>query len=153
MIKNLKQEIKDRMNKMQISVTSLENEAKLKKSAVSNIINDRSKKPNYKTIEAIAKILCCTAIDLIGIKEEEYNKYIMRSPKKQPDVNAQIIWNPKLFNKAVSIFINYCEHNNKLPRNLSIASTLINEIYALTIHKQSDHIDEEFVDFVIKRSL
>jgi transcriptional regulator with XRE-family HTH domain len=150
-MKNLKEEIKERIADRQTSVIELEKRAKLKRSAISNILHERSKKPNYKTIEAVAKVLDCSALDLIGIDEQTYNQIIMRSPKKQSD--AQTTWNPNLFNEAVIAFTKSCKQHNKSPINLSIATSLINEIYSLAIHKKSNDIDLEFVDFVIKRSI
>lgn len=151
MKKNFKDEIREKMHDQQISVTSLEKEANLKKSAVSNILNNRSKKPNYKTIEAIATALGCTAFDLIGVDEEKYNDLLMRTPKKPSD--KQISWDPELFNKTTIAFNDSCKRNDRKPRSLSIAMALINEIYSFAIHKKLSEPDQEFVDWVVVRSL
>ncbi len=151
MKKNFKEEIKERMHNQQISVTSLEREANLKKSAVSNILNDRSRKPSYRTIEAIATVLGCAAVDLVGVDEEKYNNLLMPTPKKTSD--KQIAWDSELFNKTTISFGESCKRNDRKPRNLFIATALINEIYSFAIHKKLNEPDQEFVDWVVIRSL
>ena len=124
---NIKDEIRDRLENKRLSISTLEKEAGLKKSAVSNILLDRSKKPSYETIKAIAKVFECSPEELIGIEEKEYNALSTRY--SDADSDRQIPWDPNLYANTVESFNRFCERNNKFPRKLSTASVLLDEIY------------------------
>ena len=148
---NIKDEIRDRLENKRLSISTLEKEAGLKKSAVSNILLDRSKKPSYETIKAIAKVFECSPEELIGIPEEEYNNLNTRLP--EASVNKQIQWKPELYSNSVMAFNDFCEQNNQFPKNYSSAISLIYEIYNFHLQKKTNVIDSDFVEWIAKRLL
>ncbi len=148
---NIKDEIRDRLEDKRLSISTLEKEAGLKKSAVSNILLDRSKKPSYETIKAIAKVFDCSPEELVGIDEKNYN--ILNTRNAETSSNKQLAWNPDLYNNTVIAFNKFCEKNSRLPKNLSAAVTIIDEIYNFHLKKKTNNIDDDFVEWIARRSL
>ena len=151
-LSNIKEKMRDKLNSQNLSITNLAKEAGLKRSAVSNILLDRVKKPNYAMIKAIAKVFECSHKDLVGVDEEEYNALNVRGVEVDP--LRQTNWNSELYLNTVIAFNKFCLHNTKSPTNLAKAQELINEIYNFHLQKQNNNniIDQDFVKWIAKRS-
>ena len=90
-------QIKRRMIAKSLNIQSLEKKAGLKISAVRNILNGTSKKPNVFTLYAIAEALSCSILDLLGSDMTGGAESSRNSP------NASRPWDSSLFCEIVDL--------------------------------------------------
>ena len=144
MYDNLQMQIKRRMVAKSLNIQSLEKKAGLKISAVRNILNGTSKKPNVFTLHAIAEALSCSILDLLGSDVTGNSEASYDSP------NASKPWVGALFCEIVDLVKKAHEERGG---NLSSdkALSMIQEIYYYSLSKNDSKVDENFCQWVIDK--
>ncbi len=146
MYDNLQMQIKRRMLAKSLNIQSLEKKAGLKISAVRNILNGTSKKPNVFTLYAIAEALSCSILDLLGSDVAGNSGASYESP------NASRPWVSSLFCEVVGLVKKaYEERGGSLSSDKALA--MIQEIYYYSLSKNDSRVDENFCQWVIEKNM
>ncbi len=156
----LQKNIKDRLEKKNISIAELERRAGLRH-AVINILHGRSKNPSIRVAQAIAKELGCSVEDLLSEKKEAYIKSNddIATVRQNPDknINTSTIsceqsqpWNPFLARKALDVVNQYLLENGLNPETTEIFQC-IDEIYKYAYNSPHKNIDHAFVSWIAER--
>lgn len=140
-------QIKRRMIAKSLNIQSLEKKAGLKISAVRNILNGTSKKPNVFTLYAIAEALDCSILDLLGSglspnAPTSFNEGPNASKKWDADLFAQIV---NVVRKA------YEERNGTLSSDKALS--MIQEIYYYSLNKNEPQVDQNFSQWIIDKNI
>lgn len=146
MYDNLQMQIKRRMIAKSLNIQSLEKKAGLKISAVRNILNGTSKKPNVFTLYSIAEALDCSILDLLGSNVGVSGDVAYESP------NASRPWVGSLFYEIVSI-VGKAQEERKCALSSDKALSMIQEIYYYSLSKNESKIDENFCQWVIDKNM
>jgi hypothetical protein len=146
MYDNLQMQIKRRMVAKSLNIQSLEKKAGLKISAVRNILNGTSKKPNVFTLYAIAEALDCSILDLLGSDVGATSGSAYESP------NAARPWAGSLFSEIVNI-VRKTHEERKCPLSSDKALAMIQEIYYYSLSKNEAKMDENFCQWVIDKNM
>lgn len=145
MYDNLQMQIKRRMVAKSLNIQSLEKKAGLKISAVRNILNGTSKKPNVFTLYAIAEALDCSILDLLGSEVST-----PAAPEASPNTSRP--WVGTLFSEIVTIVRKaHEERKTSLPSDKALS--MIQEIYYYSLSKNDAKIDENFCQWVIDKNM
>lgn len=130
-----------------LSVVGLERKAGLKTNAVRNILRGQSKKPTAETLQALANVMKCTVADLLGVKMETFKSEIRPLYDETP-----LLEYPELLNESLHTVLQIIKDNNY---KLTVQQTLliVGEVYAYTIKKNPPKIDQDFVEWFIKRTI
>jgi transcriptional regulator with XRE-family HTH domain len=152
----LQQRLKKRMADMGISVHALEKQAGLKRSAVQNILQGRSKNPSAKILQAVSKILGCDINDLLTRNDVVLSDSIQFANTSTQTLDNSsdndAIFNADLYLEAITtakaLFAEF-----GLTPSLSQAVNYIQEIYLYAISSQSTTIDKNFAAWLAKKSI
>lgn len=141
----LQKKIKSYMEAKSISATSLEREAGLKTNAVRNILRGSSKKPTGVTLQAIAHVMGCTVEELLGNQGERHKPRLKPSSEKPLSLDC-----PEILNNSLQSILKIIKNNNY---SLTVPQALfvLEEVYAYSIEKKPPKIDEDFVEWYIKK--
>lgn len=141
--KNILQKLMDK----NMSVSSLEKESGLKKSAVQNIIYQRSKNPSIKLIHAIAQELECSVDELL--EENVGTPLKEKVPSSSKDEKTE--WNPILFFEVVKHVVNKIKKTNVV-FSKEEGLFCIDEIYRFSLRDPEKKVDPRFVEWIMERS-
>ena len=145
----LQEQIKTRMDSKNLSVYALEKKARLKRSAVRNILQGFSKKPSAEVLISIAEVLECGLEDLVGARN---TSFITNKSRTNVKTSNNHTWNEKLYIDAVKSISKSMDEKNLLLKSDKIIN-LINETYKYSLDKKSDKIDQDFSRWSISRNL
>ena len=146
----LQQRLKQKMSDLGISANALEKQAGLKRSAVQNILQGRSKKPSAQILHAITKILNCNITDLISSS----SAHMLEMPLANKDMSNNAVAIPinmSMYAEAVQIA-------NELFKELALqppaekALEYIDEIYQYSVRSEKHHIDKNFAQWLLQKS-
>ena len=143
----IKHNLKNIIEENNISVRALETKSGLKPSAVQNILNGRSKKPNAHILDAVCQFFNCTIEDLIGDDSPE----LMESYRTQKE-KIETLLEKELLLDTVSTVLNLLS-KNKLNTNLDKIIPLIKEVYTYSNGKNSKKADKDFAQWVLLKKL
>src|SRR5438445_5512302 len=73
-IKNLQTKLKSHLSKTKLSIREIERRAGLNRSALSNILQGKSKNPTLHTLYGLAEVLGCSLSDFIDAPEPSETK-------------------------------------------------------------------------------
>jgi transcriptional regulator with XRE-family HTH domain len=141
-IENIKKQILDRIYLKNLSISSLERKAGLKKGTARNIVSNISQNPTIDTLAAIASVLDCKVDDLIStttlanippVIEEDYGFVV------------------SLFTETTRCSVEYIEKKS-INISLNNAIQAIKEAYIFFLTKKSSKIDQEFIEWVIEKN-
>lgn len=143
---DIKSQIKNRMQAMDLSVRALERKAGLNIGAVTNILHGTSANPTTETLVALATAFDCSIDDLLN-RAKKTSQEASVNQHFQP-----FQWNGKLFLSIVS------ELNKQLySRGVSISSdkslALIQEVYLYSLKKNKEVAEESLVEWLLDKSL
>lgn len=142
MATNLQKQLQTRLEAKNLSINALEKQAGLRRSAVRNIILGFSKKPSAEVLSSIASILECSVDDLIGRSASTPNKFT-------PTTGTHP-WNEKLFIDAIKA-TSKALHDKQLDLKLEQVLAMATETYKYSLGKKSEHIDKDFINWLVGR--
>lgn len=143
----LQRRIKNYLEATGLSVSALERKAGLKINVARNILRGQSKKPTAETLQAIANVMECTIQDLLGVKKESF-----QSEMKPAFDGSALLEYPEILNDSLQCVLNIINDNHY---KLTVRQTLhiVEEVYAYSIKKDPPHIDTDFVEWFVKRTV
>lgn len=143
----LQRRIKNYLDATGLSVSALERQAGLKINVARNILRGQSRRPTAETLQAIANVMECTVQDLLGVKKETFTSSI-----KQPDDGSSLLESPEILNESLQCILNIIQEKGY---NVTIKQTLtlLEEVYAYSMKKSPPHVEKDFVEWFIKRTV
>lgn len=144
MLKNLQQQIRQRLIDKRISANALERRAGLKTSAVHNILQGKSKRPGVDILQAIAHELGCTISELLGEVPLQTDLAI-ESVK-----NETAPFDYVLYIEAIKAIHGFSEIRS-LDLNKRAHLQLADEIYNYCSSGKLKNIDKHFAEWLLDR--
>lgn len=142
----LQQKLKAKIQETGISVHALEKKAGLKPSAVQNILQGRSKKPNAEILHAVAKVLGCNIYELIGSEPSTIVSQVTTGM-------MEVIYDDyksELFLEAVRMANKIFKTKGIKPTN-QIAFSYICDIYGYSIETKATTIDVRYAEWLARK--
>lgn len=136
----LQHAIKEKMSELGISVHALEKQAGLKRSAVQNILQGRSKNPSVHILHAVAKILGCNINDLLAQPE-------VKLPSHEAPVATDEFLDLALYAEAAKLASVTLNAEGGV-YNAAKAVRYIKELYQYSVDSQLSHIDKNFASWL-----
>lgn len=145
MAENLKKRIKDKMGKKNLSIASLEREAGLRKGAVQNIIDGRSKNPGAENLKAIARVLECSVDDLLENRGISLKDVEIKTPS---ETLKEKIDNLDLFLACTAAVVELFKEENLIPSYEEV-NFFSKEVYTYSLTGKI--VDKQFAAWLIKK--
>lgn len=142
----IKDRLLQKMEMANINARDLERKAGLSLTAVSNILNGRSKNPTIETIAAIAQTLDCSIDELV----HEITPGISRSQPLEKEKSHE--WNFFLLKETISYIEEYLKAKN-YPLSFEEGMLLTKEIYTYSLGKPSKALDKQFAEWLINKNV
>lgn len=144
----LQTQIQNRLEAKNLNIHSLEKKAGLKRSAARNIMQGFSKKPSADILKAIADVLECSLDDLVG----PTNANISNLAKTTFLPKTSHSWNEKLYINVIKT-ISKILNDRKIEWSFEQIIALANESYKYSKSKKQDKIDQDFINWLVSRSI
>lgn len=146
---NLQRKIKLYLENTGLSIAALERKAGLKTNVARNILRGQSRRPTGETLQAIACVLGCPLQELV----QSHGGAIRTEDSGLPGkVAASTVENLDVLNEAFGSILKVIREND-FQVTIQQISFILEEVYAYTIQKVPPNIDEDFVEWFVKRSL
>ena len=139
----LQKKIRGFLGSTGLSVSALERKAGLKTNVARNILRGQSKKPTAETLQAIASVMGCSVSDLLGVQKTTINVKEDTSPA---------IEYPELLKELLNTILEATGKNNQL-LTLEKFLLILKETYTYSLQKHPPQIDQNFVEWFVKRTL
>ncbi len=142
----------ERMRARKLTITALEKKAGLKPQAVRNILHGHIKKPAADTLQAIAKALDCTIIDIMEMSPSTTEALIHQDDEKTAEQSTKeeiLIVYPKIIAESSQLVSKYLEDHN-YNAALNHYFEIIKQIYLYTTKKENKEIDPAFVEWLLE---
>ena len=117
----------------------------MKRNAIYNILQDKSKNPTIENIIKIADELNCSIDELLG-REEHLKNYIK-------NYRSEIEYIGKLFDEIQATVSKYIKDNNIHKISLGDIIYIIEKIYEYSKNTNDQVLDEKFALWIIKALL
>ena len=143
-IKNLQTKLKSQLLKSNLSIREVERRAGLNRSALSNILQGKSKNPTLHTLYGLAEVLGCTLSDFIESPVSEETKDL--SPKVQVSFPTLV----PLLHQTMDIVEKYfvtIEHEPSLEQFM----LCIKKVYIHALENQDNEIDPLYAEWLIDK--
>ena len=143
-IKNLQNKIKSQFLKSNLSIREVERRAGLNRSALSNILEGKSKNPTLHTLYALAEGLECSLSDFIEtpVSEETGNL-----PPKVQIAFPLII---PLLHETIDVVEKYFKNSEYEP-NLEQFWICVKKVYVHALENDHDGIDHLYAEWLIEK--
>lgn len=146
-VDSLRQQIKSRIEAMDISIRSLERKAGLNIGAINNIISGASANPTTETLMALATALDCSIDELLG-RDIKSNS----APADALEGFKPFKWNHNLFT-SISNELDTQLANRKLSISSKQALSIIQDVYLYSLKKNKEQVEESLVEWLIDKTL
>lgn len=141
----LRNNIKNRVQKNNTSVSELERRAGLKPSTLQNIVLGRSKNPSLETIVSLAKELNCTIDELISPNLDRPFKL------EKTDFSIKIIWNENLFKLVFNYVADFLTQHSFTSIAIDEVLECVKEVYSYSLKTSSETMDSKFAEWITER--
>jgi transcriptional regulator with XRE-family HTH domain len=142
----IQNQIKTRLEKMNLTPTAFSKKAGLSESATRNIVYGRTANPSIEYMIAIAKSLDCSVNDLIGDTTNQ--------PFKKVSNNSNVTrsWNYELYQDCLSAVSSYLQlKDHKL--NYDQVMFFVKEAYIYSIEGSSNKADPKFIKWLVDSNI
>ncbi|OJW51121.1 MAG: hypothetical protein BGO67_12390 [Alphaproteobacteria bacterium 41-28] len=146
-VQKLGSKIKSHISKANLSVRDLERLAGLKRSAVSNILEGKIKKPSLDTLRAIAKALNCSLTEFLELEELE-TSVRLHFPLSPPQEQINFPVHLPLLYETMDI-LSHCFKNNNYDPNLDLFLQCVKRVYIYALGNGENKIDPKFAEWVV----
>lgn len=130
-----------------LTVAALERKAGLKTNVARNILRGQSKRPTGETLQAIAKVMECSVNDLLEGRAASTRREVGVSPHESP-----LLEHPEILSEGLECILKIAKDNNYKLRVHQIGR-MLEEVYSYTLTTHPPHIDKNFVEWFVKRSV
>jgi transcriptional regulator with XRE-family HTH domain len=149
MVNQLQAKIIKAIEDSQLSVGVLEKKAGVKKNAIRNIIDGRSKNPTMETLLSIAAVIGCSIDNLI-----KGNDDLIQEASSPSQINQEIYpWNMVLFQQVVQV-INELLNKRTIILSYDEVLDIVKEVYLFSIGKNEviKTVDLRFAQWFIDKN-
>lgn len=144
-IENLQNKIKSQFLKSNLSIREVERRAGLNRSALSNILQGKSKNPTLHTLYALAEGLECSLSDFVETPESEETK-----DSQQPKVQIAFPLLLPLLHETIDIVAKYFKDIDYEP-NLDQFWICVKKVYVHALENQNNEIDHLYAEWLIDK--
>ncbi|MBA3814566.1 MAG: helix-turn-helix transcriptional regulator [Alphaproteobacteria bacterium] len=143
-IRNLQTKLKSHLLKSNLSIREVERRAGLNRSALSNILQGKSKNPTMHTLYGLAEVLGCSLSDFIESNEQEENKNLV---PKVPNSFPTLV---PLLHQIMEIVENHF-HNIEYQPNLEQFWICVKKVYIHALENHNHEIDHLYAEWLIDK--
>jgi len=143
-IKNLQTNLKSKLLQSNLSIREVERRAGLNRSALSNILEGKSKNPTLHTLYALAEALECSLSDFMETAAQEETKNL--TPKVQIAFPAVV----PLLHETMDIVEN-CFKNIEFEPNLEQFWICVKKVYLHALENHNNEIDPLYAEWLIDK--
>ncbi|MBA3814702.1 MAG: helix-turn-helix transcriptional regulator [Alphaproteobacteria bacterium] len=144
-INHLQSKLKSQLLKSNLSIREVERRAGLNRSALSNILQGKSKNPTLHILYALAEVLGCTLSDFIETSEHEETTGL-QSAKVQIAFPTLV----PLLHQTMDIVSNHFK-NIKYEPNLEQFWICVKKVYVHALENHNSEIDHLYAEWLIDK--
>ncbi len=143
-IKNLQNKIKSQFLKSNLSIREVERRAGLNRSALSNILEGKSKNPTLHTLYALAEGLECSLSDFIETPNTEETRDV------QPKIQMAFPLLITLLHETMDVVENYFKNIEYEP-NLEQFWICVKKVYVHALENHNNEIDHLYAEWLVEK--
>lgn len=144
-IKNLQTKLKSQLLKSNLSIREIERRAGLNRSALSNILQGKSKNPTLHTLYALAEILECSLSDFIEASEHEET-----NTPPPPKVQIAFPTLVPLLHQTIDVVEDHFKKIEYQP-NLEQFWGCVKKVYVHSLENHNNEIDPLYAEWLIDK--
>lgn len=148
-MKSLQHQLRSHINRSNLSVRDVERLAGLKRCALSNILEGKSKKPSIETLQATAKVLECSVSDLLEGFEGEDNAHFQSGLEEAQKPLVLPVKAPMLC--EIISTLDSCFKDINYEPNLEQFWQCVIRVYSYTLGSRESTIDPKFVQWLVNK--
>ena len=141
-VQNIKKNVRKHVRENNLSVSSLESKAGIKRSSLQSILDDRTKNPGLDIITKLSETLRCSIDDLIS-NDINYNNLDTSNPEK--------FVSKELVSEAIKYVLGFLSQLEKEEIHIDKLLYAIKEICDYSIEQKINSIDVQFSLWVCKK--
>jgi transcriptional regulator with XRE-family HTH domain len=148
-MKSLARQLRAHINRSNLSVRDVERLAGLKRCALSNILEGKSKKPSIETLQATAKVLECSVSDLLEGFEGEDSTHFQSGLEETQKPLVLPVKAPMLCDIISTLDI--CFKDINYEPNLEQFWQCVIRVYSYTLGSGESAIDPKFAQWLVNK--
>lgn len=149
-MKSLARQLREHISRSNLSVRDIERLAGLRRCALSNILEGKSKNPSLDTLQATAKVLGCAVSDLMeGVSELEGTSHFQAGLKEAQKPLVLPVMTPMLCEIMTSL--DACFKNISYEPNLEQFWQCAIRVYSYTLGSGESTVDPKFTQWLVNK--
>ena len=148
-MKSLARQLREHISRSNLTVRDIERLAGLRRCALSNILEGKSKNPSIDTLQATAKVLGCSVSDLLDAGEVEDTSHFQAGLKEAQKPLVLPVMTPMLCEIMTSL--DACFKNINYEPNLEQFWQCVIRIYSYTLGSGESTIDPKFTQWLVNK--
>ena len=148
-MKNLQIQLRSHISRSNLTVRDVERLAGLKRCALSNILEGKSKKPSLDTLQATAKVLGCALSDLVeGLEGEDTTHFQLGLEDVQKPLVLPV--RASLLSEIIKM-LDTCFKNISYEPNLEQFWQCVLRVYSYTLGSGESTPDPKFAEWLVNK--
>lgn len=148
-MKSLACQLREHISRSNLTVRDIERLAGLKRCALSNILEGKSKNPSLDTLQATAKVLGCSVSDLLDVDKAEDTFHFQAGLKEAQRPLVLPVMTPMLCEIMTSL--DACFKNINYEPNLEQFWQCVIRIYSYTLGSGESTVDPKFTQWLVNK--
>lgn len=148
-MQNLARQLRTQISRSSLSVRDVERLAGLKRCALSNILEGKSKNPSIETLQATANVLGCSVSDFLEVAEVEFNAGFQAGLEEVQKPFVLPVRVPLLC--EIMTLLEKCFKNIGYEPNLEQFWQCAIRAYSYTLGSGESTIDSKFVEWLVNK--
>lgn len=148
-MKSLQNQLRAQISRSNLTVRDIERLAGLKRCALSNILEGKSKNPSLDTLQATAKVLGCTVSDLLDVGESEETSHFQAGLKEAQKPLVLPVQASMLCEIMTSL--DTCFKNIDYEPNLEQFWQCVIRVYSYTLGSGENAVDPKFTQWLVNK--
>lgn len=148
-MKSLQSQLRSHINRSNLSVRDVERLAGLKRCALSNILEGKSKKPSTETLQATAKVLGCSVSDLLDAPGPEDTTHFQAGLEEAQKPLVLPVRAPILCEIMTSL--DTCFKSINYEPNLEQFWQCVIRVYSYTLGSGESTVDPKFTQWLVNK--
>lgn len=149
-MKNIARQLRSHINRSNLSVRDVERLAGLKRCALSNILEGKSKKPSIETLQATAKVLECSVSDFLDTPEGGEDNAHFQSGLEEAQKPLVLPVRAPMLCDIIST-LDTCFKDIKYEPNLEQFWQCVIRFYSYTLGSGEGSIDPKFAHWLVNK--
>jgi transcriptional regulator with XRE-family HTH domain len=148
-MENLAHQLREHINRSNLTVRDIERLAGLKRCALSNILEGKSKNPSPDTLQATANVLGCAVSDLMEVKPGEDTTHFQAGLKEAQRPLVLPVRTPLLC--EIMIQLDACFKDINYEPNLEQFWQCVIRVYSYTLGSGESSVDPKFTQWLVNK--